>query len=70
MIVPQRHPTVPCLTVRGILDKEDYKGLSKNLGASMFYGVDYGWSSSSALSFTIGNGYGLYGGLDYYWCLD
>ena len=29
-----------------------------------------GANGASAYSFTIGTSYGVYGGYDYYWCLD
>lgn len=36
------------------------------------YGFDYCWwpNGASAYSFTIGTSCGVYGGYDYYWCLD
>ena len=43
------------------------------IGAGAIYGFDYCWwrpNGASAYSFTIGTSYGVYGGYDYYWCLD
>ena len=51
--------------------KHDYNKKSVNTGVGAFLGFDRGWSdSANVFSFTVSNSYGLYGGYDYYWCID
>ena len=58
--------------VKGVNTKEDYSKDFLNIGAVGILGIDYGWWSqgASSYSFTISNSYGVYGGYDYYWCLN
>ena len=58
--------------VNGVEAKEDYAKHFWDIGAGSIYGFDYCWwpNGASAYSFTIGTSYGVYGGYDYYWCLD
>ncbi len=58
--------------VKGVNAKEDYAKHFLDIGAGAIYGFDYCWwpNGASAYSFTIGTSYGVYGGYDYYWCLD
>ena len=48
------------------------KNIFGDIGAGAIFGFDYCWwhNGASAYSFTIGTSYGVYGGYDYYWCLD
>ncbi len=52
--------------------KEDYAKSFLDIGSGAIFGIDYCWwrNGASAYSFTIGTSYGVYGGYDYYWCLD
>ena len=58
--------------VKGVNAKENYAKHFLDIGAGAIYGFDYCWwpNGASAYSFTIGTSYGVYGGYDYYWCLD
>ena len=57
--------------VNGVNKKGDYTGISANTGAVIIFGFDYGGSeSANVFSFTISNAYGIYGGYDYYWCIN
>ena len=58
--------------VKGVNAKENYAKHFLDIGAGSIYGFDYCWwpNGASAYSFTIGTSYGVYGGYDYYWCLD
>ena len=58
--------------VNGVNAKENYAKHFLDIGAGAIYGFDYCWwpNGASAYSFTIGTSYGVYGGYDYYWCLD
>ncbi len=58
--------------VKGINTKEDYAGPFWDVGGTAAYGLDYCWwpSGSSAYSYTVSNGAGLYAGFDWYWCLS
>lgn len=59
--------------VKGVNAKENYAKHFLDIGAGAIYGFDYCWwrpNGASAYSFTIGTSYGVYGGHDYYWCLD
>ena len=58
--------------VNGVNEKENYAKHFLDIGAGAIYGFDYCWfpNGASAYSFTIGTSYGVYGGYDYYWCLD
>ena len=65
----------PCVSVgivNGVNAKENYAKHFLDIGAGAIYGFDYCWwpNGASAYSFTIGTSYGVYGGYDYYWCLD
>ena len=58
--------------VNGVKAKENYAKHFFDIGAGAIYGFDCCWwpNGASAYSFTIGTSYGVYGGYDYYWCLD
>ena len=56
--------------VRGVKAKEGYAGRSLNIGMGAGLGLDYAWYEASSFSFTVSNAYGIYGGFDYYWCID
>ena len=56
----------------GVSKKEDYAKHFVDTGAMAIYGLNYCFwpDGASAYSFSISNGYGVYGGYDYYWCVD
>ena len=58
--------------VNRVETKENYARSFLDTGAGSIFGFDYCWwhKGASAYSFTIGTSYGVYGGYDYYWCLD
>ena len=58
--------------VNGVKTKENYAEHFLDIGAGAIFGFDYCFwpNGASAYSFTIGTSYGVYGGYDYYWCLD
>ena len=58
--------------VNRVKAKENYVGSFFDIGAGAIFGFDYCWwhKGASAYSFTLGTSYGVYGGYDYYWCLD
>ena len=58
--------------IKNLNTKADYSEHFLNIGVSGIFGFDYGGcpDGSSSYSFTIGNSYGIYGGYDYYCCLD
>ena len=58
--------------VNRVKAKENYAGPCFDIGTGAIFGFDYCFwpNGASAYSFTIGTSYGVYGGYDYYWCLD
>ena len=58
--------------VKRVNAKENYAKHFLDIGAGAIFGFDYCFwpNGASAYSFTIGTSYGVYGGYDYYWCLD
>ena len=58
--------------VNNVNAKNDYAKDFLDIGIVTGIGFDYCWwpNGASAYGFTVSNSYGVYGGYDYYWCID